>query len=134
MEILLLEDDANLRFAFQQALENQGYNVCAVGTIDEAAVVLQHISPRLLILDLMIGRQYSIQIADLAGYSAPNAEVIYVTGSNRFPNGELFQLSVNATWVLRKPVDLTELVSLVAHISVSSLAGRWAEVREEVVA
>ena len=97
-------------------MEEDGHTSYATGKIQTAATILIHKSPDLLLLDLMIGGQNSIQIADLAAYKIPNAEVIYVTGSNKFPHGELFELSRNTSWVLRKPVDFFELKFMIAHI------------------
>lgn len=115
MEILLLEDDPALRYALSEVLEGEGYMFCAVADINAAAEILRKRSPDLLLLDLMIGNECSAQIADLAGYCVPEAEVIYLTGSNKFPNGELFQLYKNTSWVLRKPVDFVDLKAMIAH-------------------
>ncbi|KIN67406.1 response regulator [Sulfitobacter donghicola] len=122
MKILILEDDSALRFALTEILEDAGHLAFAAASIPAACEILNQVTPDLLLLDLMIGPIASIQVADLAGYRAPGAEVIYVTGSNKFPNGELFQLSRNASWVLRKPVDFRELKSIIAHFDNASFA------------
>lgn len=116
MRVLLLEDDPALRFALAQALEDAGHNVHAAASILGAVEILEQEIPDLLLLDLMIGSEASIQIADLAAYRAPNAEVVYLTGSNRFPSGELFELSTNASLVLRKPIDVRHLQSYIGHL------------------
>ncbi|MEO0861229.1 MAG: response regulator [Pseudomonadota bacterium] len=115
MHILLLEDDPALRFALTEVLEDGKHMVHVAANIAEAAKLIEIERFDLLLLDLMIGDDLSTQIADLAGYRLPQAEIIYLTGSNRFPNGELFELSRNASWVLRKPVDFFELKAMVAH-------------------
>lgn len=117
MDILLLEDDQALRFALEQVLEDDRHIVYAASGIAEATGFIEKKRIDLLLLDLMIGSDLSTQIADLAGYRLPDAEVIYLTGSNRFPNGELFDLSRNASWVLRKPVDFFDLKAMIAHVS-----------------
>lgn len=117
MDILLLEDDQALRFALEQALEDDRHTVYAASRITEATRLVEKKRIDLLLLDLMIGSDLSTQIADLAGYRLPDAEVIYLTGSNRFPNGELFELSRNASWVLRKPIDFFDLKAMIAHVS-----------------
>lgn len=116
LKVMVLEDDPSLRFALTQVLEGEGHRVFAAANISQAVEVLLRVAPDVLLLDLMIGREYSIQIADLAGYRVPNAEVIYLTGSNMFPNGELYKLSQNASWVLRKPIDFFELKSMLTHL------------------
>lgn len=116
MNVLLLEDDTALRFALTQVLEDSGHEVHAAGNIADATKFIETKHFDLLLLDLMIGNDLSTQIADLAGYRLPNAEIIYLTGSNKFPNGELFELSRNASWVLRKPVDFFELGAMIGHV------------------
>jgi DNA-binding response OmpR family regulator len=113
---LVLEDDTSLRFALTQILEECGHTAYPAGDIPTACEILTNITPDLLLLDLMIGPIPSIQVADFAGYRAPHADVIYLTGSNKYPNGELFRMSSNASWVLRKPIDFNELKAMLDHL------------------
>ena len=122
MNILVLEDDPDLRFALAEVLEAGGHTVHGAGNIPQACEILENVAPDLLLLDLMIGSVDTIQIADLAGYRVPDADVIYLTGSNKYPNGELFELSQNASWVLRKPIDFTSLMAMVDHVKVAHSA------------
>lgn len=115
--ILLLEDDPGLQFAFREALSDAGHEVHIASRNDEAMSALLCLKPDVLILDLMIERGLSTDVANYAGYAAPQAEVIYVTGSGLFPKGELFNISHNVRLVLRKPVDLRELVTTVDHVA-----------------
>lgn len=117
LKVMLLEDDPSLRFALTQILDAGGHCVNAAADISEAVDLLDAFSPDLLLLDLMIGDEYSIQIADLAAYRAPDAKIIYLTGSNKFPSGELFALSPNTSWVLRKPIDFYDLESILEHFA-----------------
>lgn len=119
LKVLVLEDDPALRFALTQVLEECGHSAFAAGDIPAACEILNRETPDLLLLDLMIGPVDSIQVADLAGYRIPDAEIIYLTGSNKYPNGELFELSRNASWVLRKPIDFNELKAMLAHFKSS---------------
>jgi DNA-binding response OmpR family regulator len=116
VKVLVLEDDPALRFALTQMLEEDGHTVSEAADIPTACDLLNEVKPDLLLLDLMIGPADSIQVADLAGYRVPDADVIYLTGSNKFPNGELFGFSRNASWVLRKPIDFYELKAMIDHI------------------
>lgn len=120
LKVLVLEDDPALRFALSEVLEDCGHLAYAAGDIPAACEILNQVAPDLLLLDLMIGPVDSIQVADLAGYRFPDAEIIYLTGSNKYPNGELLQMSSNASWVLRKPIDFAELKAMLEHIERSS--------------
>ncbi|WP_299693105.1 response regulator [uncultured Tateyamaria sp.] len=115
-QVLVLEDDAGLRFAFSEALENAGHSVLPAGDPDSAIAHLKRQVPDVLLLDLMIGNSYSTDVANYAAFAVPDAHVIYVTGSGLFPKGELFDMCRNARLILRKPVDLQELTDLVSHI------------------
>jgi DNA-binding NtrC family response regulator len=115
--ILLLEDDPGLQFAFTEVLEDAGHVVHGTSCNEEAMAALRRCKPDILLLDLMIGGGLSTDVANYAGYAAPKAQVIFITGSGLFPKGELFGMSHNARMVLRKPVDLFELTTMVAHVA-----------------
>ncbi|WP_299144961.1 response regulator [uncultured Tateyamaria sp.] len=115
--VLVLEDDPGLRFMFTEALEGAGHTVHAAADNDQAMSMLRRMIPDVLVLDLMIADGLSTDVANYAVYSAPSAGVIFMTGSGLFPKGELFGMSRNARLVLRKPVDVTELTTMVAHVT-----------------
>ena len=70
-----------------------------------------------LVLDLKIGEEMSLPVADYAALLRPDIPVVYITGSRLFSGGELFTLSRNIRWVLRKPVNLSDLLSMVDHVT-----------------
>ncbi|WP_415403298.1 response regulator [Tateyamaria sp. SN3-11] len=115
--VLLLEDDPGLQYVFSEALEDAGHDVHVASDNDQAMSALRRCTPDVLLLDLMIQGGLSTDVANYAVYSAPDADVIYMTGSGLFPKGELFGMSRNARLVLRKPVDIRELTTMVAHVT-----------------
>ena len=117
MRVFILEDDPGLRFALSEAMTEVGYTVYTAGDIDTALELLGRVAPDLFLLDLMIGEHLSTQIADLAGYRFPKSNVVYITGSRKFPNGELFSLFSNTARVMRKPVDFGELRAVTEHLA-----------------
>lgn len=116
-KVLLLEDDIGVRFTFDKALRAVGYDVKAVSSCAEAITALSEGAPDVLVLDLKIGEEISLPVADYAALSCPDTPVVYITGSRLFAGGELFGLSQNIRWVLRKPVELPDLLSMVDHVS-----------------
>ena len=122
--VLVLEDDAGLRFAYRETLEKAGHDVLLAQGPEDAIAYLKRYVPDVLLLDLMIGGTFSTDVANYAAFAAPDAHVIYVTGSGLFPNGELFDMCRNARLILRKPVDLRDLTDLVSHISPARRAPR----------
>ncbi len=115
--VLLLEDDDDLRFTYSEAIKACGCELVSVGTCAEALRALKVFKPDLLVCDLMIGTETSINVANLALYTAPGAEVIFITGTGLFPQGELFEISQNMRWLLRKPVKLRELQDVLLHVA-----------------
>ena len=120
--ILLLEDNDDLRFTYEETLQHAGHDVISVATCAEAIKALKVYKPDALICDLMIGSETSINVSSFAAYAAPQAEVIFITGTNLFPQGELFAMSHNMRWVLRKPVGTQELRDVVKHVLSNPLA------------
>lgn len=114
--VLLLEDDPGLSFTFSEALKEDGCDVTAVSSCAEAVSILQTARPDLIILDLHIGSEDSINVASFAAYKVPTTPVLYITGSRLFTHGELFDMGNNIRWVLRKPVSLPDLKSMVGHM------------------
>lgn len=117
VKVLLLEDDSGIRFTFNQALQGAGYEVTAVSCCADAIAALSQMSPDVLVLDLKIGEEMSLPVADYAAVSCPDTPVVYITGSRMFAGGELFGLNRNIRWVLRKPVELPDLLTMVDHLT-----------------
>lgn len=120
--ILVLEDDSGLQFVLRETLTAAGHEVFVASDNETAMTILRRRTPDVLLLDLMIDDGLSTDVANYAVYSAPHAAVIFMTGSGMFPKGELFGMARNARWVLRKPVDPTELTTMIAHATQNQLA------------
>lgn len=60
--ILLVDDDERLREIVGMALEGEGYRVRPVGSAEEAAELLEHEDPDLLILDVMLPGQDGFEL------------------------------------------------------------------------
>lgn len=116
-KVLLLEDDAGVRFTFNMALQEAGYDVTAVTSCSDAISALTELPLDVLVLDLKIGEEMSLPVADYAALLRPDIPVVCITGSRLFSGGELFSLSRNIRWVLRKPVNLSDLLSMVDHVT-----------------
>ncbi len=118
MRALLLEDDEATRSLFRECILAAGHEVMECSTIKEGLNVLRTTQIDLLVIDLLIGDSNSLGLAQYAGYAAPSAEIILVTGSERFGQGEVLAEYPGITWILRKPlplVDLEAFVSYAAH-------------------
>lgn len=114
--VLVLEDDPGLRLVFAEALRRQGYRVDEVSSCAEAIALLRCKRPSLVVLDLKIGAELSLSVADYAALRYPQLPVLCVTGCGMFAHGELFAMSTNIACVLRKPVSLKDFRNTVQHM------------------
>ena len=117
MQVLIVEDDCALRYTFSFALEQQGHSITQAATLQDAAHALWHLKPQVAVLDLMLGKQHSLDFASELAIRSPGIEIVYVTGSGMFPNAEFYQMQLPIAAVLRKPVDLVQLIEVVSHIA-----------------
>lgn len=117
MRVLLVEDDDELRYAFATALKQHGISTLGVASVPAALHVLSGFKPHVALLDLILGDQTSLDLAGQLAVRSPDTEIVYVTGSDLFPHAEFFQMHLPIAAVLRKPVDLLQLVELVSHIA-----------------
>lgn len=116
MDIPILEDDPARDQVFCDALEDADHTVSVVQTSDDAVALLSNRSYDQLIFDLMVNGETSIPVFDFADFARPDAEVILVTGSGHFPRGEMHYCVFDISYRLQKPIKVSELVQLVAHL------------------
>lgn len=115
MRALLLEDDQATQALYCECIRAAGHEVVPCTTILDALKALRTAKIDILILDLVIGNSNSLGLVQYAGYAAPNAEIIMVTGSGEFANGEILKDYPGLTWFLRKPLRLSDLEAFVSH-------------------
>ena len=115
LDVLVVEDDPTLRALWSQVFVDAGHGVTAVDTVEDARHHLMTTSFDLVLLDLYLGEDSGLSVATLANYSNPHCRVIVVTGSALFPRGELFDMAPAISSVLRKPVDIEELLAVSEH-------------------
>lgn len=115
MLVLLLEDDEATRHVFKACIEDAGHSVIECSTIDDATTALRTSKIELLVIDLIIEDTNSLSLAQYAGYAAADAEIILITGSGRFTQGEVLSNYPGVTWFLRKPMPISDLEAFVHH-------------------
>ena len=115
-KVLVLQDDPAQRGALSRAFEACGYEVFATDTVQEAIAHMRTATPVLLVLELVVDGAITTNVADCAALSAPDAQVIFVTGSRLFPRGELFAMAANMRWILRRPFDLRHLTHMAQYL------------------
>lgn len=116
MKVLVVEDDPNLRSLWQAVFEQAGHETWLEDTEDAARAALASGSYDMVLLDLYLGSDRTIDVAALAKIMGSETKIVVVTGTTAFSKGELFKMSPAVAAVLRKPVDIEDLVSVCANI------------------
>lgn len=115
MKILVVEDDDQLRALWQTLFQEAGHQCEARLDAREAQSVLLRTAFDLLVVDLHLGPESGLSVATLATYANPDCRVVVITGSLLFPRGELLAMSPGICTVLRKPVDVRELLAIAEY-------------------
>lgn len=112
--ILIMEDDPNLRRLYSKALIHAGYEVYAAGTIIEAACLLDStVKFDVFICDLHMGAQHSHSFLRVYRERLLETQVIIISGQAHFaPLASEFE----DTLFLQKPVDIKTLVHLLTRL------------------
>jgi CheY-like chemotaxis protein len=122
MPILIVEDEAEIRFLISELLSDEGYTV--VQAIDgRAALAYLHTAPdlpRLIILDLVMPIMNGWDFLR-ARQDDPIVRAIPVIVVSATPNIEVSLAALGAQEALSKPIDLDRLVALVQQHRASAL-------------
>jgi PAS domain S-box-containing protein len=115
--ILLVEDEANLRYLARQYLEKQGYKVieAADGAVAMQIAVAHEATIHLLLTDVIMpgmnGRELAQRIAEIR----PNVKILYMSGYTENVIGHNGTLETGIR-LLQKPFNLRDLKSKVREV------------------
>jgi DNA-binding NtrC family response regulator len=136
LRVLVVEDDPNLRALWGAVIERAGHKARLVETEPAARDMLMTEPFDLVLLDLFLGETDGASVANFATHLNPSCKVVVVTGTSLYPNGELFAMAPSVWAVMRKPVDIEDIMALCEHIAADgampppeALSSRGAEFR-----
>jgi DNA-binding response OmpR family regulator len=121
--ILLVEDDPDTQRSLSRALEASGYTVTAVDTGQEARSIVEHVSPDLILLDLMLPDTDGL-VLTTALKQLTNAPII-ICSARQEQVDRVLGLKLGADDFVAKPFDLDEL-----EARIEAVLRRAARVRE----
>ena len=80
--VLVVDDEADIRFLVSGILEDEGYNIIEAATTDEAYDALQSHTPSLAILDIWLGESENdgLQILDYIMQTWPHMPALMISG------------------------------------------------------
>lgn len=111
MHYLIVEDDPNLRLLWRTILSDRGYVVTEADSVPVARDALKRGSIDAVILDLYLGRENGLSLADMAGQTNPGCKVVIVSGSAELREAEIRAVTDAVVAVHRKPVDIEDLMA-----------------------
>ncbi len=115
--ILLVEDEANLRYLARQYLEKQGYKVieAADGAVAMQIAVAHEKVIHLLLTDVIMPGMNGRELAQRISEIRPNVKVLYMSGYTENVIGHNGMLDHGVT-LLQKPFNLRDLRSKVREV------------------
>ena len=121
--LLIIDDEAAIRFLLVEYFEGRGWSVDAVETKEEAEVLLAGTPYSVVIVDLRLGGAKGVEgldVVDSARRLRPKTRVVLLTG-NASPElaEEARRRGVEA--ILEKPMPLPELETIVDKLAASTL-------------
>jgi len=107
-EILLVEDEKDLRDALHRALRSAGYRVTGVGSAEEALAMaaLRERSFDLLVTDVVMGRMSGFELAERMTGEHPATKILLISG--HLSDRALADASIDHPF-LAKPFDASDL-------------------------
>ncbi|MEL6205492.1 MAG: response regulator [Pseudomonadota bacterium] len=136
MNVLVVEDDPNLRQLWGMVIEKAGHRADLVAEPAEARTRLERHPYDLMLLDLRLNGEDALPLAEVAANAHPDCRVVVVTGTSLYRRGEIFAETPSVAAVLRKPVDIEDIMAICSHVaeggalpSLESLAAGGAELR-----
>jgi PAS domain S-box-containing protein len=115
--ILLVEDEANLRYLARQYLEKQGYKVieAADGAVAMQIAVAHERAIHLLLTDVIMPGMNGRELAQRISEIRPNVKVLYMSGYTENVIGHNGTLDAGIR-LLQKPFNLRDLKSIVREV------------------
>lgn len=117
LKVLVVEDDPNLRALWGAVIERAGHTARLVEKESDAREGLMQEPFDLVLLDLYLGGDDGLSVAGFATYLNPACKVVVITGTSLYAKGELFAMAPSVWAVLRKPVDIEDIMALCTHVA-----------------
>lgn len=113
IKLLVIEDDASIRFGLQKALEKHGYQIEMVENGSEALTCFKRFKPDGVITDIIMPGKAGIEvIAELRAIDK-DIPIIAMSGGGRTKNFEFLDLAqeLGANATLTKPFRIKDIIS-----------------------
>lgn len=113
-QILIVDDEPNIRLSLARALTLMGYSVNEASSGHEALVLLERTSHDLMVLDMHMPGLNGVEVMRRARQMQPDLLIIVLTGYATIENA-IAAVKLDAVDYLRKPANTKEIVDAVKH-------------------
>ncbi|MEX0907930.1 MAG: response regulator [Gemmatimonadota bacterium] len=117
MDVLLVDDDAEIRLIAALVLGSAGHSVREAASFEEARACILHAVPDLVLMDVMLGDEDGVVAAVrlLEPLDARRPPLIFLTGAVR-PEQTARMMRAGAAGIVHKPFDPATLVARLTTI------------------
>jgi len=112
--VMVVEDDESLRRVIQAQIAAMGYQVSAVGSVDEALEIMQVTPHELILTDLQLPGRSGLDLLKLVRQEYPDTTIILMTAFGSVPNA-VEAMKAGAYDYLTKPLHPYELRALISR-------------------
>jgi NtrC-family two-component system response regulator AlgB len=123
LQILVIDDEENIRFALTMCLETDGHKVVAVGTIEAALEEASRRAFDLIFLDVRLGTQNGLDYIENLLQESPWARIVVITAYASVDTA-VEAMKRGATDYLSKPFEPTQLRLLTQKVAERRLLER----------
>ncbi|SFB14417.1 Response regulator receiver domain-containing protein [Poseidonocella pacifica] len=117
MKALIVEDDPHLSFTWKETLEDTGFECFCVSSTKEATACALRARYDLYVLDLFVEDGNTVSLSDWIAIRHPGASILMVTGSGMFAQGDHTQVASGVSWLLRKPINVSDLAAVAEYLA-----------------
>lgn len=114
LQILVVEDDDNMRFVIDECLKRNGYETLLASDGDQAMDLFQKYSPDVVLLDFKIPKANGIEVLELIKKNSQDSIVIMLTGHATI-NMAVESIKKGAYDLVTKPFEVEELMLIVEN-------------------
>jgi two-component system response regulator RegA len=115
--LLIIEDDAAFARTLGRSFERRGYDVVLAASLDQAAILLQHQSPRYAVVDLKLnGSTSGLACVQMLNKHDPTMLIVVLTGFASI-NTAVEAIKLGAVQYLAKPSNTDDIEAAFGHIA-----------------
>ena len=115
MKVLIVESNVKLAELWAKPLLAHSHSVTLAQSQSEAMDHLHQNEVDVMILDLNLGQDIALALADFVSYRHPNTQIVAITRECYFSDGSIFQYMGNARAIVPTSTSPQDLSMMIEH-------------------